>query len=338
MGFERRIYWPHSIAAIVAELAGQGIDAAAALEGTGLAASQLGAPTTRTSYRQLDTVVRNALRLSSDPATALRAGLRMHVTAYWMYGYALLSSATRADAARFVARYVRIVGPFCDVTFSNQGAKAWVALAPMHWPGASDAVHRFALEFALAAHLVAHRDGMGPAFRFSRIAVDHPAPAHADVYEALFGCPVSFDQAGAGYERAFDDGPLGLADPRTHAMAREVCDQLLAEVDRAGRVAADVWPILLERRTGPVSIDDVAAQLAMSPRALRRRLEAEGTTYRHLLAEARKRLAIEYLSTTRLTHEEIAQRVGYSDAANFRHAFLRWTGRNPSDVRGGTRM
>jgi AraC-like DNA-binding protein len=71
----------------------------------------------------------------------------------------------------------------------------------------------------------------------------------------------------------------------------------------------------------------------MHPRALRRRLETEGTSYRDVLAEVRMRLAIEYLRRTQMTHEEIASRLGYSDAANFRHAFLRWTGKSPSEFR-----
>ena len=38
-----------------------------------------------------------------------------------------------------------------------------------------------------------------------------------------------------------------------------------------------------------------------------------------------------------MTNEEIAGRLGYSDAANFRHAFIRWTGKSPSDFRSATR-
>jgi AraC-like DNA-binding protein len=34
-----------------------------------------------------------------------------------------------------------------------------------------------------------------------------------------------------------------------------------------------------------------------------------------------------------MTNEEIAAQLGYSDAANFRHAFIRWTGKRPSDYR-----
>ena len=35
-----------------------------------------------------------------------------------------------------------------------------------------------------------------------------------------------------------------------------------------------------------------------------------------------------------MTNEDIASRLGYSDAANFRHAFTRWTGECPSEFRG----
>jgi len=131
-----------------------------------------------------------------------------------------------------------------------------------------------------------------------------------------------------------DDGPLPLADPRTHAMAREMCEQVLSEINRAGGVAADVRRLLIEQPGRYPSIEVMAEELGMYPRALRRKFEAEGTSYRDLLAEVRMRLAVEYLRKTEMTNEEIASRLGYSDAANFRHAFTRWTGKSPSDFRG----
>jgi AraC-like DNA-binding protein len=44
-------------------------------------------------------------------------------------------------------------------------------------------------------------------------------------------------------------------------------------------------------------------------------------------------LAIAYLRKTDITTEDIAVRLGYSDGANFRHAFRRWTGKSTSDFR-----
>ncbi|EPZ84742.1 DNA-binding helix-turn-helix protein [Burkholderia cenocepacia K56-2Valvano] len=71
----------------------------------------------------------------------------------------------------------------------------------------------------------------------------------------------------------------------------------------------------------------------MTSRTLRRKLEAEGTSYSELLTSVRKALAIDYLSTTTLSTEDIALTLGFSDAVGFRHAFKRWTGTTPSDVR-----
>jgi AraC-like DNA-binding protein len=51
------------------------------------------------------------------------------------------------------------------------------------------------------------------------------------------------------------------------------------------------------------------------------------------LAEVRCQLAKEYLRTTRLSTEDIADVLGFSDAANFRHAFRRWTGKPTSEFR-----
>ena len=56
----RRIYSPHSVAAIVSELSTQGVDASETLDGTGLDRPQLEAHTTQISYRQLDTVISTA--------------------------------------------------------------------------------------------------------------------------------------------------------------------------------------------------------------------------------------------------------------------------------------
>jgi AraC-like DNA-binding protein len=336
--YEQCIFPPRVLAAVVAELREQGVDASASLEGSGITASQLEDHTTRISYRQLDIVIRNALRFSNDPGIALRAGLRMHSTAYGMYGYALLSSATHAEARDFAARYIRVVGPFCDFTISYDGQTAIVTFEPTHWPNPTEEAHRFAIEFTLGAHLSVTRDRAGPGFRFSRVLLDYAAPGHAGLYKHLFECSVLFEQRECGFEYARYDGPLALADTPTHAMAREMCEQLLSEVNSAGGIAADIRQILIERPGQFASIDVIARNLQMHPRALRRRLEAEGASYRDLLADVRMRLAVEYLRKTQMTNEEIARRIGYSDAANFRHAFARWTGKRPSEFRRGTRM
>lgn len=44
----------------------------------------------------------------------------------------------------------------------------------------------------------------------------------------------------------------------------------------------------------------------MTSRTLRRKLEAEGTSYSELLTNVRKALAVDYLATTMLSIEDVA--------------------------------
>ena len=125
--FRRPMFSVHVIAAIVSELSMQGIEAYAALEGTGLAESQLEIHATKSSYRQLDLVMRSALALSNDTAIALRAGRRLHVTSHGMFGYGLLTSATYADALLFANQFMRVPGPCCDIVVTHDGR--WVLAA-----------------------------------------------------------------------------------------------------------------------------------------------------------------------------------------------------------------
>src|ERR1700757_25207 len=120
-------------------------------------------------------------------------------------------------------------------------------------------------------------------------------------------------------------------DPITYVAAAEMCVQFLGKADRQGGVAADIRRNLLEPPGHFPSIEPMASELSVHPRTLRRRLEAESISYRDVVAELRMTLALEYLRNTRMTNEEIAARLDYSDAANFRHAFARWTGKSPSD-------
>lgn len=336
--FEQRIYSPQKISAVVAELVEQGSDAAAALDSTGLQEAQLHVPSTRISYRQFDTVFRNALRLSKDPAIALRAGRRMHVTAHGIYGYALLSSPSIQSAIDFSTRYAPVMGPLTDTTPSRRDETMIYTCVPLYWADPAQDIYRFVVEFALSMHLTVARDFAGPSFRFSRVHVGYAAPPHAESYRQLFECPVHFDQPTnqLHYDVGWLEQPLSLADPISNATAREVCDKVLLEIEGGGGLARQIRQALLERPGWFPDAAEMAAQLAMHPRALRRRLEVEQTSYRAIVADVRMRLAIEYLRGTSLTNEDIANRLGYSDAANFRHAFARWTGgRSPSDYRPG---
>jgi len=334
--FALRIYTPQRIAAVVDTLLEEGVSPAQALDGSGLDEPALRASATRVSYGQVATVFRNALRLCTRPALAVRAGARMHVTAYGMYGYALLSSRLCAEVLDFSSRYRRVIGPLADLFYDRQQAPGVCRFEPLLSSDPGDPLYRFALEFTCAAHLTITRDLFGSAFGCEALRVAYPAPADAAQCSALLGCAMQFGQARneLHFDPAWADRAPQLHDPITHEMAREVCQRFLSELPYCGGTAAAVRRTLFEQMPWRFPhLDSMAQELSVEPRTLRRRLEAQGTTYREILADVRRTLALDYLRKTRMTTEDIASRLGYSDAANFRHAFLRWTGKTPHEYR-----
>jgi AraC-like DNA-binding protein len=79
--------------------------------------------------------------------------------------------------------------------------------------------------------------------------------------------------------------------------------------------------------------EEMAEQLGLSLRTLHRRLASEDFSYQEILDNMRRTVAIEFLENTHLQIDQIAERVGFSDAASFRKAFRKWTGASPTRYR-----
>jgi AraC-like DNA-binding protein len=91
--------------------------------------------------------------------------------------------------------------------------------------------------------------------------------------------------------------------------------------------------IISELSGGNPSADHIAGLLGMSRRTLMRRLLEQGTRFQALLDEVRLGLAERALISEDAGIAEIAERLGFAEAAAFRHAFKRWTGMTPSEYR-----
>jgi AraC-like DNA-binding protein len=80
-------------------------------------------------------------------------------------------------------------------------------------------------------------------------------------------------------------------------------------------------------------IDHAAKSMGIGRRTLQRHLAHEGGDWRGLVERIRFREAIRLLTETDIKLIELAQRVGYTDQANFGRAFRKWTGMPPRTYR-----
>ena len=77
----------------------------------------------------------------------------------------------------------------------------------------------------------------------------------------------------------------------------------------------------------------IAEQMGISGRTLQRQLKQEGFTYKEILQQIRREMAEHYLRSTRLSQDDIAHKLGFSDSRSFQRSFKMWTEKTPGSFR-----
>jgi AraC-like DNA-binding protein len=339
-GVDESVYPIVKVAAVVAALEAEGISRDDALKGVHLPPNALSSPAARVSINQVITCYRNAIRLTRDRFFAYRAGLRFHVSTYGMYGFAILSSASFHQTMQFALKYHELATPLVELAFRQDANNATWIVEPIAHPAIDAALYRFLTEMQFGIHVSLHRDVMGASFAPRQFHLTYDQPDASETYPPGCDWPVLFGQSENRFvfDPALLDARADFGNEITYSMVVRLCDQLMDELQLRTGIAGKVREALLVNLARPTSFEAVARHLKMSTRTLRRKLSEENTSFRALLDDLRMQVAIKYLRDTNLTIEAIAAALGFSDAANFRHAFRRWTGRPPQEFRNHSRV
>jgi len=333
-----KVYSAASIATVAKSLTAEGIASSDALVGVDLSPAQLRSPATRVSTNQVIQCYRNASRLSEDPYFAYHTGLLFHLSTYGMYGFAILSSTDFRQGARFAEQYHQLATSVCSVRFKEEGDDGVWMIDPVPLPAVDAMLYRFIVELYFGIIVSLSRDIMGPAFMPRELRVTYDSVKDRQPNSDVFGCPIFFGRTENAmvFDKSWLDGPAKLGNELTYLEVVKLCDQLLEEMQLRIGLAGSVREALLVNLAQPLSFDALARRLKIPTRTLKRKLRQEGTSYRKIVDELRVQLAIKYLRECKLTIEDIASCLGFTDAASFRHAFRRWTKETPGEFRRRT--
>lgn len=268
----------------------------------------------------------------------MQLGLRTHVSSQGMFGYALLCASSWRNAYQTAFKYHQIDSPLMNISWIEEHDVA-IAQVPawqdFNLPQLSHERYVLVRDMQVATIFTTTLDVMGPWSRPLQILLNGPEPAHAPAIRQAFQCPVFFNQSRneLHYPRHWLDRAPRFSNPITAIQMSETCSRLLEEFRWKAGVTWRVHQLLTREPGKFPSLEAVADALFMTSRTLRRHLSQEGTSYSDLLNGIRRSLAIDYLTTTPLSTEDIAATLGFADSASFRHAFKRWTGKTPAGYR-----
>jgi AraC-like DNA-binding protein len=276
--------------------------------------------------------VARARELAKDDAIGILLGMQMRVSAHGYLGFAAMTSPTARDALELAQRFVPTrTNALALAVHVREGRASLVIEERGDFGTARDAV-LFAISIGI------WQIGMALTGRVLEGSADlaFPRPAYFDRFEPFaprtrFSQPVN--------QLVFDahvlDLPLSMADRGSQQLAVEQCERSLEALGLDGDVLDRTRRLALKDQGGSRSLDEVATALHLSPRTLKRKLASCGVTYSDLLDEQRLESALLLLQRDGASIEAIAERLGYSDIANFGRAFRRWTGISPAAYRRG---
>ena len=317
----------------IARLKSAGVPVAPLLKRVGLTPELIAEPEERLSVRSQIALLNEAAIALKDDCLGFTLARDFDPREIGLLYYVMASSQTLGDALKRVARYSKITNEALVVGY-REGNRLIINLSYSGVPRHSD---RHQIEFCMFAVLRICRVLTGQNLVPQHFSISHHRSGGTSEMARFVGTKVEFGADTDEFALNVDarELPLIHADPYLNDLLLKYCEAALA--DRRGdmsqlrtRVENAISSLLPH---GRVLVEDVARSLGMSERTLARKLSDEGLNFTEILQQLRRDLAVRYLDDRKLHVSKIAWLLGFHEVSAFTHAFKRWTGKTPSQMR-----
>jgi AraC-like DNA-binding protein len=250
----------------------------------------------------------------------------------WLH-YVLASSELLGEALKRAVRYSRMVNEGIAVAY-REGTEVTLSFKYVGMARRSD---RHQIEFWMTSLVRECCELTRRRLQPNRVRLTHYRREDCSEFNAFLGCDVEFgaDVDEVAFPETIKQIPIVSADPYLNDLLISHCEEALA------RRQSNVAPLRLAVENaiapllphGKARLGEVARRLGMSQRTLARRLATEGLSFSAILDEMRIDLAKRHVEDSHLSISQIAWLVGFQEVSAFTHAFKRWTGRTPREMR-----
>lgn len=312
-----------------------GLDTEQTLTAAGINAEDLADNSKRLPSEIHERLLAHLLRVSDDPLFGLHSARFVLPGSWSVLGYITMNCATLGEAMGRIAPYEKLVGDMgiSRIEAANDHVK-------MIWTCRHQAepIRRHMVEDVLASWLLYAR-WIADMDRSPReVWFEHAQPEGValDEYQAVFGCPIHFEQRCNALIVPLDylKAPLRQADASLLRTLEEHALTLMAGLDDNEPLPQRVKNALrLLLKDGLPRKERVAEKFNMTVRTLQRHLQLAGTSYQQILDELRQELAEHYLLRSDLAIQDIASYLGFTESRSFHRSFKAWTGQTPGEFR-----
>ncbi len=308
-----------------------GADPADLLEKVNIRQEELNNPDQLVSATAFVSALQKAAEATDHADFGLRLGERQDIDMLGPTGILARQSQNIEEAFGVIARYVNLHNPGASVEIQTYNDKALLVYDDMT-PGFPR--NPQICDLALAIGTSAIRQFAGPNWNPKAVFFVHKQPPDTAIYKRIFNAPLYFDQQ--IYALEFDENTLkhshAESDPELKRFFTRYIKQLEAEYSaNTQSVVGQLIRSLLS--SGRCTEQHIADIMQVNRRTIQRRLKAENTSFKELLANIRIKLAQQYLRETNLSLADISNELGYSEPSAFMRFFKQQTGLTPMNYR-----
>jgi AraC-like DNA-binding protein len=311
----------------------RGADAASMLAVAGLKPDDVARLEDRVPLDAIRVLFAEAERQTGDSAFGLHMAELSRSRPDPLVALAIASSATMGDVYRSIARYAGFVNESVEIKIEIEGDSC----ALIHLQHDPVPAGRHGVECSLAMLFLCGRQTLGDAFRVEGVSFRHDAPSSTAEHARIFGAEAELafgrERDAIVFARALLDMPLPSANERIRWHVTGMLDEMLLALPGKGGLAHRVRESLRAELQRDATLEGVAARLGVSPRSLQRQLQSDGESFRQVLDDLRRELAVRYLRRRDLALDEIGSRLGFAEQSAFQRAFRRWLGTSPAEWR-----
>ncbi|MBJ6136256.1 AraC family transcriptional regulator [Marinobacter litoralis] len=309
-----------------------GVDERDLIQRVGLDPARLKSTDLRVSEAQAAEFVTRAIVESGEPGLGILLARELELPLHGALGTAVMSSRTLEEALELVTRYLTLRVPHLKVEKHMAGSSVWYAI---NCEAQLGSILSFILDAVLFGCISMGTQLLGTTLPGLRIMRRGPEPSHFHRFRRMIGVPVEFGASEDALVVPIShlSHPTRFSNQHLAETSREECEQALQQLEEVSGVASKVRRVIEASHPFPPKLARAASTLFVSERTLKRRLQEEGASFQSLVDEVRLERAQDLLENTTMNLTQIADALGYADAANFTRAFKRWTGNSPSQYR-----
>ena len=177
---------------------------------------------------------------------------------------------------------------------------------------------------------------IGQPIRLQETHFTFSSPQHRDELQIMFPSQLHFNRSANRliFDAQYLDKPLVRSDQELETYVQNAPADVMTIPGSDSTLEAKIERIIGQRHPDRLvfaPIHQLAEELGISSQTLHRRLKESATSYQKIKDNLRREVAIQKLVNERLSVEQVADIVGFSESRSFTRAFKHWTGLTPRE-------